>query len=322
MREAPLYLKIGKKDSPLCLFIHGLGMNLNIWLRPEESRIMGGSYPLGILLSRPPAKKGNPKETGKFTFGVPPSNLRSSLHDLEAEGFTVLAYSQKRPAASIDVLLKELEGILKEHSELTKRGVVFITHSRGGILARLSIEHLRVKASGLVSIATPHRGTAMADMAGIMAPLTRVLSPFFAGAEENTVRGAIKRVMDFLSSPAIKELSPESHLIKKLAGQRLKGLKGISFGGTDPTLLTLYRWHKNCYKYEKVFSVPEILTAYLPDRLIPDELRKGRGDSLVTAKSAEMPGAELHRNYRENHAGLIFNRYLRKAILCFVRELR
>jgi len=322
VRKASLYLKTGKKEGPLCLFIHGLGMSHHIWVNPEESKVLGGRYPVGLFLSRPPGSKKNMEEPKRFSPGTPPSVLKTPLHDLQDRGYTVLAYSQQRPVGSIEVLLEEIGDILDEYADLTRRGIIFITHSRGGILARLAIQRLNIKKTlGLITIATPHKGSSMADMARLLLPVTKVLYPFFARSEQGTVKGTIKRVMDFLSSPAVKELTPHSELIKGIKAQRIKGIKVLSFGGTNPTLFTLYKWHKDCMKYRKVFSIPEILTGYLPERMVPDELKKGKGDSLVTADSAVAPDAVAHYNYSQNHAGLIFNRYLRKRIQQFVREL-
>jgi pimeloyl-ACP methyl ester carboxylesterase len=322
VRKASLYLKTGEKEGPLCLFIHGLGMSHNIWLKPEESKVLGGRYPVGLFLSRPPRSKKNIRGSKRFTFGNPPSVLKTSLHDLQDIGYTVLAYSQQRPMGGIDVLLEEIDKILDEYSDLARRGIIFITHSRGGILARLAIQCLNIKKTlGLITIATPHKGSSMADMARLILPVTKVLYPFFARSEQGTVKVTIKRVIDFLSSPAVKELTPHSELMKSMKSQRIKRIKTISFGGTNPTLFTLYKWHKDCMKYRKVFSIPDVLTGYLPERMVPDELKNGRGDSLVTADSAVAPEAVAHYNYYQNHAGLIFNRHVRKKILEFVREL-
>lgn len=322
MRKASLYLRIGEKQGPLCLFVHGLGMSHHIWVKPEESKILGGRYPVGLFLSRPPGSKKNIREIKRFTSGEPPPILKTPLHDLQETGYTVLAYSQQRPVGGIDVLLEEIGDILDEYADLTRRGIIFITHSRGGILARLAIQCLDIKKPlGLITIATPHKGSSMADMARLLLPVTKVLYPFFARSEQGTVKDAIKRVMDFLSSPAVKELTLQSELVEGIKVQRIKGIKVLSFGGTKPTLFTLYKWHKDCMQYRKVFSIPEILTGYLPERMVPDELKKGKGDSLVTADSAVAPEALAHYNYYQNHAGLIFNRYLRKRIQQFVREL-
>ena len=42
----------GSSNNPVVVFIHGLGMDKNIWINPLESRILAGTFPLKILLNR------------------------------------------------------------------------------------------------------------------------------------------------------------------------------------------------------------------------------------------------------------------------------
>ncbi|MDQ7786856.1 MAG: hypothetical protein RDU01_04550, partial [Thermodesulfovibrionales bacterium] len=42
----------GEAGKPAILFIHGLGMDKDIWVNPSNSRILGGMFPLKVLLKK------------------------------------------------------------------------------------------------------------------------------------------------------------------------------------------------------------------------------------------------------------------------------
>lgn len=328
----------GFKDSPCCLFIHGLGMNLNIWAEPEKTRILAGKFPITVLLSKEPgeveltglndpsARTGlsvEPVLSDRITTGLIPEELKTVFHDLKMEGCTVMAYSQKRPASDCISLVKELELLLKHYSRFTKNGIVFITHSRGGLVARKAIELLNLKCLALITLATPHHGSNLAKLAGTLSGVSRIIYPFFENAEKGTAMTTIKRIMEFLKSEAIRELLPESPFIAGFDNSRLATIKTLSFGGTDPTLFTIYRWREDRTKGvmtpEKLFSIPEILTSLVPAGRLPEELIMGKGDGLVSKKSSEAPHASEHHNLALNHARILFDPSVRKTVSSFVR---
>ncbi len=328
----------GFKDCPCCLFIHGLGMNLSVWTEPEKTRILAGKFPITVLLSKTPknvdiSKQKEPlvKATlsvtpaikNRITTGVKPRTLKTVFHDLRTSGYTVMAYSQRRPASDCMSLVGELEVLLKHYHQLTKNGIIFITHSRGGLVARKAIELLNIKCLALVTLATPHHGSSMAKLAGSLSGISRIIYPFFENAEKGTARSTIKRITEFLKSEAIRELLPESPFITGLDNKRLATIKTLSFGGTDPTLLTIYRWQEDSAKGvmspEKLFSIPEILTSFVPEGMLPEELIMGKGDGLVTKKSSEAPYTSEHHNLALNHARILFEPSVRKTVSSFVR---
>ncbi len=328
----------GLKESPCCLFIHGLGMSLEIWTEPEKTRILGGRFPVTVLLSKEPrdvdlsghgkapGKGGLPVEpviSDRITTGVVPRGLKTVFHDLKAEGCTVLAYSQRRPASDCLSLVKELEVLLNHYHRFTKNGIIFIAHSRGGLVARKAIELLNPKCPALITLATPHHGSNLAKLAGSLSGISRIIYPFFENAEKGTAGSTIKRVMEFLKSEAIVELLPGSSFIRGFDDSRLASVKTLSFGGTDPTLFTLYRWRKDRARGvmtpEKLFSIPEILTSFVSEGMLPEELINGRGDGLVSKRSAEAPFAAEHHNLHLNHAMILFSPSVRKTVSSFVR---
>ncbi|GMT46912.1 MAG: hypothetical protein IEMM0007_0478 [bacterium] len=327
----------GFKDRPCCLFIHGLGMSLNIWTEPEKARILTGKFPITVLLSQAPgnadiSKQKEPLIKSKFsvapsiknriTTGLKPRTLKTVFHDLRASGYTVMAYSQRRPASDCMTLVGELELLLKHHHQLTKNGIIFITHSRGGLVARKAIELLNIKCPALITLATPHHGSNLAKLAGSLSGISRIIYPFFENAEKGTARSTIKRITEFLKSEAIREMLPESPFISGLDNKRLATIKTLSFGGTDPTLFTIYRWREDRIKGimtpEKLFSIPDVLTSFVPEGILPEELIKGKGDGLVTKESSEAPHTSEHYNSALNHARILFDPSVRKTVSSFV----
>ena len=70
-----IVLNKGDHNKPAVVFIHGLGMDKNIWADPARSRILGGMFPLRILLN-------------KISFDETPENIRTLFHDLQSRGYT------------------------------------------------------------------------------------------------------------------------------------------------------------------------------------------------------------------------------------------
>ncbi len=308
----------GKNSLPLLIFIHGLGTNRKIWTDPEDVKILVGKYPLSSILTKAPVLTEKPPI---ISFGQKPSKLKTTYHDLKDNGFPMLLYSQKRSAAAASVLVSELNGILQSITGKRKRPVMFICHSRGGLIARKILETQNLNCIGLVTIATPHRGSRMARLAENLSLLFPVLEPFMKNRNHENSEKIIERVRTILKGRAIRELLPDSKFIKGLDNSILKRIKTLSIGGNDPTLITVYRYNKQAKRYRAIIKIPNILTSILPDRLVPDEIRQGKGDSLVTTQSAEAPYTDEHYNFRLNHARLLFHSGVRKRIKDFIEEI-
>ena len=86
----------GSIDKPAIVFIHGLGMDKNIWVNPSESRILGGMFPLKILLD----KKNTVENVDK---------IQTLFDDLRQRDYSVITWSQRRPAGPIDSAVTELQ---------------------------------------------------------------------------------------------------------------------------------------------------------------------------------------------------------------------
>jgi pimeloyl-ACP methyl ester carboxylesterase len=323
----------GNLDKPAIVFIHGLGMDKDIWVNPSKSRILGGKLPLNIFLrEKPPARdfglhRHKPKKKiPEFSTGIHPKCIETLFNDLKLKEYPVITWSQRRPSGPIDSVVAELEEIIKLAKELTKAGIVLVAHSRGGLIGR---KYLLQKKDGsvksLVTISTPHHGSSVARLVRYLKPLASFISPLFGGAHKGTFSYSMKHVLDFLKSRALKELLPKSSFLKSLRDGPLDWIYYVSLGGTKPTLFSLYRWRWSSVsegkslrwflRPEELFSIPEIFQKVMPDRFYPDEISEGKGDGLVSAESARIPWGNEHYTFSLNHAQMLFDRDVRDLLI-------
>lgn len=322
----------GSPDKPAVIFIHGLGMDKRIWAFPEDARIVGGSFPLSLLLSEKPEPvdyglcKRKPKvKHNKFSAGAAKGGWNTSFDDLRVLGHTVITWSQKRPAGAIAAAVSELKEIIGAHREYTGRGIVLIGHSRGGLIARKYMECEYKSVKGLITLATPHYGSSMARWADYMSPLAAMLSSLIKDSDKKTISSVIKRILNFIRGKALKELLPDSEFFRSLSGFDYGKIHALSFGGTNPNLLSVYRWRlkklselgkvKWLLEPEIIFSVPEIFEKIIPEKFYPEELKYGHGDGLIRAESSVLPGGAEHHNFNVNHAAILFDTRVREKVI-------
>jgi pimeloyl-ACP methyl ester carboxylesterase len=287
----------GNLDKPAIIFIHGLGMDKAIWVNPSNSRILGGMFPLKILLNKIPSDER-------------PYNLQTLFDDLRLKEYPVITWSQRRPASPINSAVSELSEIVKIAYNLTKAGVILIGHSRGGLIGRKYLLKKDQSIIGLITISTPHKGSSVARVANYLTPVVSILNPLFPVKDKGTRSFAIKRIFEFLRSRALKELLPESRFLKSMKDGPLDRVNYISVGGTNPTLFNLYN-----------FSFPDIFEKVIPENLYPEELKKGRGDGLVSAESSKIPWSHEHYNFELNHAEILFDESVRDTLVWAIERL-
>lgn len=316
----------GGLHKPAVILIHGLGMDKRIWEAPEEARILGGRFPIDTLLCKELPSGLNKMNTHeKISSGKPPEKLNTIFHDLKELGHTIIAYSQQRPSAGIDVAVSELRGLINRHEEYFKSGVILIGHSRGGLVAGKYIASGDKRIRGLFTLATPHKGSRMAQWATYLSPLVSYINPLLPEAEKGPLAHTAKKISEFLLSRAVNELLPEAPFFKTLENVHPAGVHCLSIGGNDPTLFIVYSTlyeelgehgeSRYISRPEKLFSIPEFLEKIVPGKLFPEEMKKGLGDGLVTAESARLPYADEHFDFGVNHAGILFEAGVRAALI-------
>ena len=274
----------GDNSRPLAIFVHGMGMNMKAWTDPEKAKILGGRYPLRILLY------GN-------------NALITPFEDLKDLGFSLLAWTQSRPVGPMETAVKELGEVVREHRAYAGNGIIFICHSRGGLIARKYLEDPLGPARGLITLATPHLGSSMARWPVFISPLTSLVYQLSKGLSRREIDTAFQRILGFLSSSGLRELLPGSEFFSTLRDMKKEGTRYISIGGTNPDLIR-----------PVLPGLPDLLAKVVPGRLIPEEMQEGLGDGLVTAASARLASADEHRDFPVNHAAILFDRAVRNYI--------
>jgi pimeloyl-ACP methyl ester carboxylesterase len=287
----------GSIDKPAIVFIHGLGMDKNIWVNPSESRILGGMFPLKILLD----KKNTLENVEK---------IQTLFDDLRQRDYSVITWSQRRPAGPIDSAVKELHEIIIEARKMTNAGIILIGHSRGGLIARKYIFKQDKSIKGLITISTPHKGSSVAKIVKYLSPLVSMINPLVPNGDKGTLSFSIKRILDFLKSRALKELLPDSSFFKSIKDGPIDGVHYGSVGGTKPTLFNLYN-----------ISFPDIFEKVIPENLYPEEMKMGKGDGLVSAESSKMPWSHEHYNFAFNHAEILFDNGVRDMLGKIIERL-
>ncbi len=193
---------------------------------------------------------------------------------------------------------------------MTDAGIVLIGHSRGGLIGRKYLMDKKRTIKGLITIATPHGGSSVAGIAKYLSPLVSTLNPLLPDGDKGTLFFSIKRIFDFLKSSALKELLPESNFFVKLKDGPSEGIYYASVGGTNPTLFTF-----------RNLSFPDAFERIIPNNLYPEEMKKGKGDGLVSAESAVIPWGEEHHNFNRNHAEILFDESVRNLLVRIIERL-
>jgi pimeloyl-ACP methyl ester carboxylesterase len=287
----------GDAGKPAVIFIHGLGMDRSIWVNPSQSRILGGMFPLEILL-------------GKEFPGERSGNVRTLFDDLGSEGYSVITWSQKRPAGPIDSVVPELVEVAEVANRMTDAGMVLVGHSRGGLVGRKYLLRKEKSVRGLITISTPHKGSSVARVVKYLSPLASVLNPLIPKRDRGTRSAAMKRVLEFLRSRALTELLPGSNFLKTLKDGPLEWVSYASIGGLKPTLFHLYN-----------FAFPDAFEKVIPEGLFPEEMKKGRGDGLVSAESSKIPWGSEHHNFDLNHVEILFDERVRNLLHKTIAEI-
>lgn len=282
----------GKKGKPLVVFIHGMGLSLKAWSDPTEARVLGGKYPLSVLV------------------GTLKTEMETSFADLKKLGFPVLSWTQTRPAGPVQVAVGEMHGLMKEFGEYGRGGIVLIGHSRGGLIARKYMEESGRNVRAVITIASPHRGTSMARWGVFFSPAASALDKLIGQFSRKDVNSALRRILSFLGSTGLREMLPGSDFLLSLNERKLRNTRYLSAGGTNPDLL----------KGIPV-SLPELMSRVTPQWLMPEEMRQGLGDGIVTAVSSVFPNGDEHRDFPVNHAEILFNTKVRDYITKSVESL-
>lgn len=308
MMKLDITVHKGTRESPVVIFIHGLGMNKDIWINPLNTKVLAKNIPLKIFAATLPKYHSQNKK--RFSIGEVPKKIDNLWTALRDEGFNIVCWSQERPVGPIDMAVEELAEIIKETKKLfPKTPIALIGHSRGGLIARKLMERKIPEIKALITISTPNAGSRISHIGKYLSPLCTFLKGILPKDTHGAISKIIKNINELLEGNALKELLPNSDFFKNLKDCPINDINYLSFGGTEPRVFTIYTWKKNKKMNPRpLLSIPDSLLKILPSSMVPDEIVPGRGDLLVSAKSSLLPWASRHYNLPANHLSIMWHR--------------
>ena len=307
-----LKLYSGIPGSPVIILIHGLGMNNYFWVDPEKCFVLGGLAPLTIFLADAAGKLEN-----TISFGTIEHDMQGLWNRLQEAGFSLASWTQSQPLGPIQVAIDELETVMYTvRNKWPDKKIYLVGHSRGGLIARkFLLEEKGPDIKGLITICSPHSGTGMAKFVRYLKPTGAFWEKIIPHQSKASLAKALGRLAEFLQSPAIEELAPESAFLVSLKKSLPKQVRKLSFGGTSPALFQLFL--QLPANKRKVIKFPDMLARAIPSVHLPRELTPGLGDALVTAESAKLPGS-THYNFPNNHVKSAYDKQVQKIIIEFL----
>jgi len=246
------------EKKPWIVLIHGFGVSENVWFDPVEEKVLFLSF------------KSLLKNEGEI---IPfAERLKGACN--------IASWSQDKKS-TIDEAAYELKNIC---DFISNKKVVFLAHSRGGLVARRAVQLFNLKPEAIICLSSPHYGSCFAD---IVIRYKTILTVFLPSIKE------------FLKP--IEELSSISNFIKALNAQdALKKEEHIPhfdiFGNS--TNYVKMGFLNIMGSIEKIFRKSTI-----------DEWKNGYGDGFVATRSTVSPLTPPEHTYilPVNHLNILID---------------
>jgi pimeloyl-ACP methyl ester carboxylesterase len=313
----------GNKEKPVVILIHGLSMNKDFWLDPLNTKMFAKNVPLRVFTARKPVPRKN-IEGRRITLGNTFGEVRTLWSRLRDEGFSIVCWSQKRPVGPISAAVEELDRVMKlAGMQFPGNQRTLVGHSRGGLIARKYLEAGVQDIKAVITISTPHSGSSLAKIGDYLEPFSAILRKVSPKSEHTMISRTMKNIKNLVEGMAWKELMPDSAFFRDLNDTKQRGVRYVSLGGSQPRLFTLYAWKKedNRMHAKPLLNVPDSLVKVFPPLSKVEEIVPGKGDGLVTAKSAVMPWTTEHHDLKANHVSIIWHKKTLEIVLKTLREM-
>jgi len=312
---------------PIVLLLHGMGGDINHMADPGVSPGMNFDFSFVPPLTIDRGWHGYPN-VGIWGIMTSPTKPVSGLQGSIAQsGFLTLNYAQLAPNGNLAVPLEEINAVVRALFTRFNKRIVFVCHSRGGLLARLFLQsnrgdvNLLSRIAGIVTLHTPHQGSEVADFAAKVHQAVQDLRPI--GPYSPPLQLVLNQVDAQVTNPAIGEMSPTGPFLTNLRASEATPLPVPipihTFGGTNPHLLNAWpcvfdatsaipQWNWPPFHWTTIQAPASLINVLdgTPASLICPEERAG-GDILVTDTRSHLPGELSHHTSSVNHAAALWD---------------
>ncbi|OLB94901.1 MAG: hypothetical protein AUI15_16370 [Actinobacteria bacterium 13_2_20CM_2_66_6] len=326
----------GEARKPLIVLLHGNGGNANDMAQPDVAPGMNYDFTRPFPGNRTIGWRWYPG-VGVWSFELDPDKEVEGWQPfLRRHGFRTVNYAQidetgflERPTLELAALI---EGIVKEFGDAK---LVFIAHSRGGLLTRKYLkDHAQDKVldgrvTAVITLHSPHLGSELANVTTAVASSIASLRSAFGAI----VDAALGSVEARVGQDSYQELRVGGSFLADLENgeKAFPGAAYHTFGGTS-ALLTRIRswiytvssaipqWHLPPYRHR--IAMIEVPVASPVVNSLPDltpEFTEGLGDILVADARAHLSCASQRTNGL-NHAEALWDGNLKNQVLTILGE--
>jgi len=326
----------GDPGKPVILLLHGAGGNI-VHMTAPDSPLMSPHVNYDYTLPFPPDRDEGWSYypgIGVWSFELDPFKqpLTSWREILGNFGFATAAYSQVNADGFLELPVEELVvvvGTLKKIFPETP--LVFLAHSRGGLLARKFLKdhgNLVPNLTKVITLDSPHQGSRLANIANAVSATITGLKNAVGPTIAALIDDALGWLESTVTQDAWQELAENSQFLRDLQNGEvpLPGVQYFTFGGISVRLVrirswvytigsSLPQWHWPPFHH--VITLVEVpLISPLADSVPPltDEIASGQGDLLTADIDCRLPFA-VHQTNAINHPECLWNGTLQDQVL-------
>jgi predicted esterase len=337
------------QQLPIVILLHGLGGNIHHMATPATSP--GNNFNLNAAVP-PLIDRGwhTYPNVGIWSIEIDPLRTVTGWQPyLTTQKYSSINYDQIDPSDRLTRPILELDALIRAVLRQTTKRLVFVCHSRGGLLLRSFLQRNRgdlpllQRIAGAMTLHSPHQGSGVADLAtAIHARILRLQSAMPLGG---VMSNALLQLDKFVGAPGNVDLRTNSSLLADLRTREATPLPVTipihTFGGTSPRLTRLRAWHFDIWSAVPQWNWPPFHWQTYPgsvlggsfggiasivdgipilSTLTPEETW-GQGDTLVTDTRSRLPGEASHRTNPLNHAQALWDEGLKAQVLTVLRTL-
>lgn len=326
----PLLISDGDEDKPIVVLLHGMGGTHAHMTDPGPGVGVAYDYTSAFPGDRAIGWSIYPG-IGIWSFQLDPIKEVTGWRPvLWRAGFPTATYDQVSNSGLLQPAVDELVEVVKTlNKEVPGPKLVFLTHSRGGLLIRkfikdsANIPELVGRIIHVITLHGPHQGS---ELANVAVDLKNALDAVIAAVPATA--GVLGWLDGQVSTPAYQELRVGGPFITNLGNgePQLPAVQYHTFGGTSVELTRITAWvytvdsaipmwHLPPFFHTiTMIEVPGISPVLNSIPPLTGEITEGAGDMLVADSRSTLPWATGQTN-QINHAEALWDPNLQGQVL-------